>query len=83
MTLETINYHSDHGVYLALIKEGRKHIHLVSLGVPVRIVKLKQSERVRMQPCPSVSTERMSKHLLGWGKRYGITQSAKKMLEGK
>lgn len=73
-------------VKCALIQEGTKYIHVVTLDVPVRVRKVRREERRYMQPLMKKDSTpypvaAAAKIMLDAGARNGISQAAKSLCE--
>ena len=80
--MEAVTYHSQTGYRVALVGEGRKWLHAIMLDVPLRVEKLDKRERRLMNPLPGngATTKRYALHLIRWGRRWGMTKAARRML---
>ena len=81
MTLHPVMYHTAIGWRFALVKVGRKYLHVVTLGNQpwVTVRKLAQHERRYMRSL-DCSAQSAARHYLKQGRRYGITRAAARLL---
>lgn len=77
--MRVVSYHSDEGCRTAIISEGRKWVHFLSIDSPMHMEKVKKDE-LRFMRDTEYDLRETARMYRRSGKHLGITDGAKKFL---
>jgi hypothetical protein len=79
MEARYVRYLTKDGSKPAIVFEGRKHLHVVSIEPDVRVSKVRPEEDAFMRPVGDVKAA--AKKFRSFGRRNGISQAARDLLK--
>jgi len=81
MAARLMRYRTDEGSRVALVREGRKYLHVLVMDSPLRVTKADPREARYMTTLKDVAQPKDLKMFRRFGRIHGMTEAAKSFIK--